>query len=60
MLDLTASVTFREKWTLRAYGRNLTDSEGRMTSNMSTPNPGFIGMVPVQRRTLGLAVDVAF
>ena len=59
-LDLNASVTFRGKWTLRAYARNLTDSEGRITSNMSTPNPGFIGTVPVQPRTLGLAVDVAF
>jgi iron complex outermembrane recepter protein len=58
-LDLNASVTFGGKWTLRAYARNVTDSEGRITSNVSTPNPGFLATVPVQPRTLGLAVDVA-
>jgi iron complex outermembrane receptor protein len=58
-LDLNASVTFGGKWTLRAYARNLADSKGRITSNVSTPNPGFLATVPVQPRTLGLALDVA-
>lgn len=59
-LDLNASVTFDRKWTLRAYARNLTDAEGRITSSMATTNPGFLATVPVQPRTLGLAVDLAF
>lgn len=59
-LDLNAAVTFDGKWTLRAYARNLTDEEGRITSNVATTNPGFLSTVPVQPRTLGLAVDLAF
>jgi outer membrane receptor protein involved in Fe transport len=59
-LDLNASVTFDRKWTLRAYARNLTDAEGRITSNVATTNPGFLATVPVQPRTFGLAVDLAF
>jgi outer membrane receptor protein involved in Fe transport len=59
-LDLNASVTFDHKWTLRAYARNLTDTQGRITSNVATTNPGFLATVPVQPRTFGLAVDLAF
>jgi len=59
-LDLNAGVTFDSRWTLRAYGRNLTDSKGPITSGVSTPNPGFLATVPLQPRTLGLAVDLAF
>jgi len=59
-LDLNASVTFDRKWTLRAYARNLTDAEGRITSNVATTNPGFLATVPLQPRTFGLAVDLAF
>ncbi|NIJ21045.1 outer membrane receptor protein involved in Fe transport [Sphingomonas naasensis] len=59
-LDLNASVTFGEKWTLRAYARNLTDERGRITSNVATVNPGFLSTVPLQPRTLGVALDLAF
>jgi len=59
-LDLNAAVTFREKWTVRAYARNLTDSDGRVTSNVATTNPGFLSTVPLQPRTVGLALDMAF
>lgn len=58
--DLNASVTIDGKWTLRAYARNLTDSEGRLTTSVATVNPGYLSTVPVQPRTLGLAVDLAF
>jgi len=60
-LDLNGSVTFDNKWTLRAYVRNVFDSEGRITSNnASTVNPGFISTVPLQPRTIGLAAEVSF
>jgi outer membrane receptor protein involved in Fe transport len=59
-LDLNASVTLDSRWTLRAYARNVLDSEGRITSNSATTNPGFISTVPLQPRTLGLAAEVSF
>ena len=60
-LDLNGSVTFDNKWTLRAYVRNLFDTEGRITSNRAdTVNPGFISTVPLQPRTIGLAAEVSF
>ncbi len=59
-LDLNGSVTFNDRWTLRVYARNLTDAEGRITSNVATTNPGFLSTVPLQPRTIGLAVDMAF
>jgi len=59
-LDMNAGITFDEKWTLRVYARNLTNEEGRITSSVATVNPGFLSTVPLQPRTLGLAVDVAF
>ena len=60
-LDLNGSVTFDNKWTVRAYVRNLFDTEGRITSNRAdTVNPGFISTVPLQPRTIGLAAEVSF
>jgi len=59
-LDLNASVTFDEKWTLRAYARNVFDTEGRISSNTSVTNPGFISTIPLQPRTIGLAAEVSF
>ncbi|RYD60760.1 MAG: TonB-dependent receptor [Sphingomonadales bacterium] len=59
-LDLNAAVTFNDKWTLRAYARNVTDAEGRISSNVATTNPGFLATVPLQPRTLGLAIDLSF
>ncbi|WHO38412.1 TonB-dependent receptor [Sphingobium sp. AP49] len=59
-LDLNAGITFDSKWTLRLYARNLTDEEGRITTSVATTNPGYLSTVPLQPRTLGLAIDVAF
>ena len=60
-LDLNGAVTFDNKWTVRAYVRNLFDTEGRVTSNRAdTVNPGFISTVPLQPRTIGLAAEVSF
>ncbi|WP_313326631.1 TonB-dependent receptor [Sphingobium yanoikuyae] len=59
-LDLNAGITFDRKWTLRAYARNLGDEEGRITTSVATTNPGYLSTVPLQPRTLGVAIDVAF
>ena len=59
-LDLNAGVTFDRKWTLRAYARNVTDTDGVVTRDVSRTNVGFIDTVPLQPRTLGLAIDVSF
>lgn len=59
-LDLNAGITFDRKWTLRVYARNLGDEEGRVTTSVATTNPGYLSTVPLQPRTLGVAIDVAF
>lgn len=59
-LDLNAGITFDDTWTLRAYARNLANEEGRITSSVATVNPGFLSTVPLQPRTIGLALDIAF
>lgn len=59
-LDLNGSLTFAEKWTLRAYVRNALDSKGELLRQVSTANPGFISIVPLQPRTVGVGIDVAF
>ena len=65
-LDLNAGVTIGDRWTIRAYARNVTDEDGDITRSLSIANssliggPQFISVVPVQPRTFGLGVDVAF
>ena len=59
-LDLNAGVTFSGNWTVRAYARNLTGEEGRITSNVAATNPGFLATVPLQPRTVGVALDLSF
>ncbi|MDK2757303.1 MAG: TonB-dependent receptor [Blastomonas fulva] len=59
-LDLNAAVTFGERWTVRAYARNLTNEEGRITTNVATTNPGFLATIPLQPRTFGVALDLSF
>jgi outer membrane receptor protein involved in Fe transport len=67
-LDLNAAVTIRERFTIRAYARNVTDEDGDITRSISVTNSGpegspvpqFIAVAPVQPRTLGLSVDVGF
>ena len=66
-VDLNASVTFQDRWTLRAYSRNVTDEDGAISrsiaianSALGPPGPDFIGVVPLQPRTFGLGVEFAF
>lgn len=62
-LDLNASVTLNERFTLRAYARNVTDEQGAQGRNIleNRPNPpGFISLSPLRPRTVGLALDVRF
>lgn len=59
-LDLNAAVTFGRNWTVRAYARNLTDEEGRISSSVAQTNPGFLATVPLQPRTVGIALDLSF
>lgn len=62
-VDLNASVTFNDHWTLRAYARNLLDNKGEMgrtTLADGLNQPSFLAISPLQPRTIGLAVDMAF
>lgn len=66
-LDLHASVTINDRWTIRAFARNVTDDDGAISRDIDIENsalgpagPDFIGVVPVQPRTIGLSVDLAF
>ena len=64
-LDLNAGVTIRDRFTIRAYARNVTDEDGDISRSTSIANsvPGgatFITVAPVQPRTIGLSVDVGF
>ena len=62
-VDLNAEVTFEERFTLRAYARNLFDSDGAITRSLSTDGlnrPNQFSVTPLQPRTVGLAVDYAF
>ena len=62
-LDLNASVTLNERYTIRLYARNVTDEDGpiaRSQINDGLNQPSFITVVPLQPRTIGLALDVAF
>lgn len=66
-LDLHASVAINDRWTIRAFARNVTDDDGAISRDIDIENsalgpagPDFIGVVPVQPRTIGLSVDLAF
>jgi outer membrane receptor protein involved in Fe transport len=62
-IDLNAAVTFNERYTLRAYLRNLTDEEGPLARSLirnGLNEPSHINVVPLQPRTIGLALDVTF
>jgi outer membrane receptor protein involved in Fe transport len=62
-VDINGSVTFAEKYTVRAYVRNLTDAGGPITRSLINDGigqPSYISVVPLQPRTVGLALDVAF
>jgi iron complex outermembrane recepter protein len=62
-IDLNGSVTFSDRYTLRLYIRNLTDEGGPITRaliNNGINQPSHINVVPLQPRTIGLALDVNF
>jgi len=61
-IDLNGSVTFGDRYTVRAYVRNLTNSGGPIARNII---PGFFGPIniteiPLQPRTIGLGAEVSF
>lgn len=62
-VDLNASITFNDHWTLRAYARNLLDNKGEMARSTFADGlnqPSFLGISPLQPRTVGVALDMAF
>jgi outer membrane receptor protein involved in Fe transport len=66
-LDLYAGVTINDRWTVRAFARNVTNDDGAITRDVDIENsalgpalPDFIGVIPVQPRTIGVSVELAF
>ena len=62
-VDLNASITFNDHWTLRAYARNLLDNKGEMARSTLADGlnrPSFLAISPLQPRTIGVALDMAF
>jgi iron complex outermembrane receptor protein len=62
-LDLNASVSFDGHWTVRAYARNLLDNKGDMSRGLATDGlnrPTYVAISPLQPRTIGVALDLAF
>jgi iron complex outermembrane receptor protein len=62
-VDLNASVTFDQHWTLRAYARNLLNDEGEMGRGFATNGlnqPIHYSITPLQPRTIGVALDLSF
>ena len=62
-VDLNGSVTFQDRYKVRAYIRNLTDERGPVTRaliNNGLNQPAYINVVPLQPRTVGLGLDVSF
>jgi len=62
-VDLNASITFNDHWTVRAYARNLFDNKGEMARSTMADGlnrPSFLAISPLQPRTIGVALDMAF
>ncbi len=66
-IDLNAAVTINDRWTIRAFARNVTDENGAITRDIDIENsalgpatPDFIGVVPLQPRTFGIGVELDF
>ena len=60
---LNASLVFDDHWTLRAYARNLLDNKGEMARTTMADGlnrPSFLAISPLQPRTIGVALDMAF
>jgi outer membrane receptor protein involved in Fe transport len=65
-VDLNAGLTINNRWTLRAFARNVTDEDGDISRQIAVPNSSlaggtqFISVMPLQPRTFGLGVEIAF
>ena len=62
-VDLNASITLDDHWTLRAYARNLLDNKGEMGRTLLADGlnrPSFLSISPLQPRTIGVAIDLAY
>lgn len=62
-VDLNASVTLAGHWTVRAYARNLFDNKGEMARSTLADGlnrPSFLAISPLQPRTIGVVLDMAF
>ncbi len=62
-LDLNGEITLTTQLTLRAYVRNLTDSDGDVTRSLATDGigrPYQFTVTPLQPRTIGLAAELSF
>lgn len=62
-IDVNAQMTFDERWTLRVYARNLTDTRAALTRDLSTDGlgqPYQFSVTPLQPRTIGIAAEYAF
>ena len=62
-VDLNASVTFDDHWTVRVYARNLLDNKGEMNRATIADGfnlPSYLSISPLQPRTIGVALDMAF
>lgn len=61
-LDLNAAASI-DKWTIRLYARNVTDKHAVLSNGLvsnALNQPQFVQAIPVEPRTVGLAVDVKF
>ncbi len=61
-LDLTAAVS-SDRWSVRLFARNVTDERADLSNGLvsnALNQPQFVTAVPLQPRTIGLALDVTF
>jgi len=61
-LDANVAVS-NDRWTVRLFAKNLTDSHGILSSGMmltALQTRAYVTQVPIQPRTVGLALDVKF
>ena len=62
-LDLNIGYTFNDRWTLRAYARNVFNDKGELSRSLTVDGldqPVFLAITPLQPRTFGLAAELAF
>jgi outer membrane receptor protein involved in Fe transport len=57
VLDANASYTIDDRWTVRVYARNLTDTRAALTRSLAS---GQDLITPLQPRTIGLAAEMVF